>query len=86
MQATHLAKCCTLTPGLHLKPTPLGRGEVGGGGAVTDLLYPMIPSSYDDVLGSTIAIHRRWQVEFAYDGGPLELSRFGSYERRYQEP
>ena len=28
----------------------------------------------------------RFQVEFAYDGGPLELSRFGSYERRYQEP
>lgn len=25
------------------------------------------------------------EVEFAYDGGPLELSRFGSYERRYQD-
>lgn len=25
------------------------------------------------------------EVEFAYDGGPLDVSRFGSYERRYQE-
>ena len=29
--------------------------------------------------------HVLFQVEFAYDGGPLDVSRFGSYERRYQE-
>ena len=25
------------------------------------------------------------EVEFAYDGGPLEVARFAMYERRYQE-
>lgn len=67
--------------------------------SVPDLIYPMIPQWSDtDVSGSTIAYVTtasepffiacalvRFQVEFAYDGGPLELSRFGSYERRYQE-
>lgn len=33
---THLAHTL-LTPGLHLEPTPLGRGEVGGGGACWSL-------------------------------------------------
>ena len=44
-----------------------------------------------DALGSTLNRHL-WdvatlieEVEFAYDGGPLEAGRFAMYERRYQE-